>query len=1412
MAEREKSLIESMREYISSNNNKYSPAVQKQNRGIGSEDPFIIGDGEDNIPNYIKDQSYLKGDSRATIVQEGIEQFGKAVYDDPVGVGKAIGTGIYESGVDFVKAPIKTTYDFGSGVVKSIKNVGTKSLSDYLPEGITEDRATAEQMTAARQAQLSDYLNASAIIPAASVVRQSGRIINKAIPTSTKADISGKLKALTKGDIQFLRESKNSNLQGVGADVVKTVAIGDNQGPELEPTIDSDDPGINPTKPKSEVAPLVRPLDADVTPITDRGDFYSPILANLDNLPIGKDGMLGSNIIKFLTKKASNINKTELNWSQLLSPGERLLRASSADKIFGIDPNRKYTKIEIKLLAKQNLPQIMIEVRNGESQLLPTRYGGDDRRDTQRVPVILTEQNVNTALSTQERRRIAFEQVLAAYQDVDVELPDPETMNQLITDRVNQLNSISPEFANGKDYVEIFLKNKNSLGNEFRASKAHFPDHRDADTIVAHARGSFYKLPIPFSTLTKKVFIVEELQTDAIQRSSGGGRVATEKTTDEIKTYLSNKKNIPEIGSPEYTENLAADLEELIKKNTENYFVNPAERFDRLAGIDTNFDLFEEQRLKLKQTVFKLSEDVSTAKKIFDAGSWIDEDVIDFFIAEYNKFGIKESSLLRGAKDLTGTQKIDKILSNAIGDIIYTKSQVRQYGLQPKILDAISNAAIKTPKLDLSPLKLSETVRSSLLAAMKNAKDNESNTLVIPPVKDIVKAHDGSKEAFDITYNTSVLKTLKSLNSETNGQITFKTSKLKGLDFKSGENYIIVDFSKFDIPKDSQLRLAEGGVVMEEQMQKILQEGGIADDGMNRDPVSGNEIPSGSLASEVRDDIPAQLSGGEYVVPADVTRFYGVKFFEDLRKDAKAGLAEMESNGRIGGSQAPTPDPDTEQVSDADIAQIEQMLSDQGMAAGGLAQGGMMDKLVNAAKTNRLVNERMRAFGMPLEMAMGGPVGQQSPNNNMYSDPNKIDSIISKISSAAQKNPQLMQMLSERGINVPSNLATQNSQEIQQNNSPSQTTEPIMKVDKGGFIPVENYTEVQDMIANKANKSLPAPVKAANGIDMGYSIADVLSEPSLPTSYLTPGSMTMGNTSTNFSPTQQGPQEPVGGCAEGFIWNGVACIPQEIVTQTNNNNDDDNNFNKNPPKPWYEGEDLSDMDAFVTGKLSEKAPATGLGGIVQNIPIVKAFSRLDKYNNVAETRAGISLALAANQITPEEADVLTGKVDSYIEKNDLSSFWTESLFTGSGMAKNATSLFAGEDGEFDQDEWNKFVTETGGVIEPTKTTVPTQTKDETQAIINKSSRLSTQQDQQDDQRGQDKRDAKARAAKIIKEKEAIGPKASVQDVVKARAKTDKGQAAAAKKKADDDAASKAGVTGGSSGGMNKGGLMKKKNK
>jgi hypothetical protein len=97
--------------------------------------------------------------------------------------------------------------------------------------------------------------------------------------------------------------------------------------------------------------------------------------------------------------------------------------------------------------------------------------------------------------------------------------------------------------------------------------------------------------------------------------------------------------------------------------------------------------------------------------------------------------------------------------------------------------------------------------------------------------------------------------------------------------------------------KDGKLRLFnEGGAVMDEQMEMAF-----GDAGERVDPVSGNEVPTGSLPEEVRDDIPAQLSEGEYVVPADVVRYYGVKFFEDLRSEAKTGFNQMQANGRIGG-------------------------------------------------------------------------------------------------------------------------------------------------------------------------------------------------------------------------------------------------------------------------------------------------------------------------------------------------------------------------------------------------------------------------------------------------------------------------------------------------------------------------------
>ena len=91
----------------------------------------------------------------------------------------------------------------------------------------------------------------------------------------------------------------------------------------------------------------------------------------------------------------------------------------------------------------------------------------------------------------------------------------------------------------------------------------------------------------------------------------------------------------------------------------------------------------------------------------------------------------------------------------------------------------------------------------------------------------------------------------------------------------------------------------KGGIAMKEQMEMNF--GDVPDNTIGVDPVSGNDIPLGSTAENVRDDIPANLSEGEIVVAADVVNFHGVKLFEDLRREAKMGYAQMAADGRMGG-------------------------------------------------------------------------------------------------------------------------------------------------------------------------------------------------------------------------------------------------------------------------------------------------------------------------------------------------------------------------------------------------------------------------------------------------------------------------------------------------------------------------------
>ena len=158
-----------------------------------------------------------------------------------------------------------------------------------------------------------------------------------------------------------------------------------------------------------------------------------------------------------------------------------------------------------------------------------------------------------------------------------------------------------------------------------------------------------------------------------------------------------------------------------------------------------------------------------------------------------------------------------------------------------------------------------------------------------------------------------------------------KMSPEERIKYKAEKTYIPEDegsyFIEDEFKRDRQIRrelneqkrnLAKGGD-MKKQMD-LFQEGGLKDEGGTVDPVSGNDVPPGSTQEEVRDDIPAQLSEGEFVFPADVVRYIGLEKLMTLRQEAKAGLKRMEEMGQMGNSdEATLPDDIPFTIDDLDM-------------------------------------------------------------------------------------------------------------------------------------------------------------------------------------------------------------------------------------------------------------------------------------------------------------------------------------------------------------------------------------------------------------------------------------------------------------------------------------------------------------
>jgi len=681
-----------------------------------------------------------------------------------------------------------------------------------------------------------------------------------------------KLQEVAVKDASLLEEVKTFNLDTTPEEILKFAP-----------------PDFPNTKPKKEVSPLFKDKDKSIAQQTD---FYSPIVSSIENLPIGKDGMKGSSITAFLNKRASNVNKTELYWSGLLDI---------------IEPDKKYTKAEITDLVNEQTPKLSITKNTGREGRWKT---------TQRVKYLTIDPDPEKTKAEIERR--VREEMELFYSNVQRPARRRVLEENIREELTKDLKVNRRKIGDINGYREFVITNKNPKGNTYDISETEWTD----PAVVAHARGTY-----EVDDNSKNIFILEEIQSGPVQNN-------------EIATREGYRRNNPESAKEftflnYYQKEVVSLVDEYVASSISNF--NP--RFLKYAKDKYDLDFndvndYETQTEFVTEATKEIIEDLAKYKKTYmdvytDNINDVGGAYFDISQELQKKYGLKQSALER--RNLPELEPIDNLLANVVYDFILIKIDLKRNkptatssGTRSDFTQSFKDPSYEDEFNAMVPIKLSESVKVGLLAVIKDAKRTGTNKIYVPPNKDISKAHSlGDKPTKD-TYTDSLQKVLKSLNSETNGQITFKNKNPDGIEFISGETALEIDITNFNLPKNTQLRLAEGGSVsnMVRQTEMMFEEGGIADDGMTQDPVSGNEIPPGSLAEEVRDDIPAQLSEGEYVVPADVVRYYGVKFFENLRTKAKTGLQDMEEGGRIGGE--PMPMNDASGISDEELQQIIQ--------------------------------------------------------------------------------------------------------------------------------------------------------------------------------------------------------------------------------------------------------------------------------------------------------------------------------------------------------------------------------------------------------------------------------------------------------------------------------------------------------
>ena len=131
---------------------------------------------------------------------------------------------------------------------------------------------------------------------------------------------------------------------------------------------------------------------------------------------------------------------------------------------------------------------------------------------------------------------------------------------------------------------------------------------------------------------------------------------------------------------------------------------------------------------------------------------------------------------------------------------------------------------------------------------------------------------------------------LRNIFGNPNASVEDMTTMLVDRFFKPGKPNLDRRIESAKMRLDNmKTKAAEQTPLMPEQIPQMA-EGGLTEN---------NDDTLGATEKEVADDIPAQISEGELVVPANVVRYHGLSTYESLRQSALLGLEGLEDEGQL---------------------------------------------------------------------------------------------------------------------------------------------------------------------------------------------------------------------------------------------------------------------------------------------------------------------------------------------------------------------------------------------------------------------------------------------------------------------------------------------------------------------------------